>query len=188
MSEWWRTKQLHQRPCQRGAIVTLPDIRRRVWTTVHLIYRRTANLDGTCRRPNKAHSHATERTRTLPSLFKFDRFSFLSPRYFTSGNTIRHCPALSASFRVRFNPQLAIVHLSISLANASKRLIMRYGASATRIACCDSNHPPEEAERHSDAHNTRILYSTYGQWLIWMDCAHLMGISFGNASDEVRSC
>lgn len=63
-------------------------------------------------------------------------------------------------FRVRFFPGAAIVHLSISLANASKRLIMRCGASATRFACCDSNHPPEEAERHSAAHKTRMLYST----------------------------
>lgn len=41
--------------------------RRAVVATVHLIYRRPANLNEgpCCRRPNKAHSHATERTRTL---------------------------------------------------------------------------------------------------------------------------
>lgn len=46
--------------------------------------------------------NARERSRLVP-VFKWnDRFSFLSPRYFTSGNTIRHCPALSAVSRSFF--------------------------------------------------------------------------------------
>lgn len=144
----------------------------RVAAAAHLIYRWPA----ACADAGRAVAarikriltllNARERSRLVPVFKSNARFSFLSPRYFTSGNTIRHCPGSFCCFRVRFFPRLAIVHLSISLANASKRLIMRCGASATRIACCDSNHPPEGAERHSVAHKTRILYSMNVRWLI----------------------
>lgn len=79
--------------------------------------------------------NARERSRPqLPSpyLKPNGRFSFLSLRYFTSViryDTVR----LFLQFSFSFFPRAAIVHLSISLANVSKRLIMRCGAPATRM-------------------------------------------------------
>jgi hypothetical protein len=157
--------------CHRAPIVALWPIYERRDRYDCLIYRRPGRPDAgrtVAARIKRILTllNARERSRLVP-VFKWnDRFSFHSPRYFTSGNTIRHCPALSAVFAVLFSPGPAIVHLSISLANASKRLIMRCGASATRIRCCDRNHPPEGAERHSLAHKTRILYSTNVRLLI----------------------
>lgn len=82
--------------------------RRAVTTTVHLIYRRPAEDQPTgpavAARIKRILTllNARERSRLVPVFKLNDRFSFLSPRYFTSGNTIRHCPALSAVFAFLF--------------------------------------------------------------------------------------
>lgn len=105
------------RQCQRVSARPLWALwpiyeRRAVAAAAQLIYRRPSRLHrrGTrCRRPNKAHSHATEpnareRSRLVPVFKSNAHFSFLYPRYFTSGNTIRHCPSSFCSFRVLFYP------------------------------------------------------------------------------------
>lgn len=77
---------------------------------------------------------------------------FLSPRYFTSGNTIRHCPAPSAVFWFFFPRWLLFTCRFLSL--------MRVNVSLcdTR-SCCDSSHPPEGAASFRRVQNANSSFN-----------------------------